>query len=491
MIITCTCGAKLKIGDDKLTDAGVRIKCPKCGTVHLAKRPAPAAAEPLAEPAMPWFAPPTSIASPAAADTVPTSVQRTAPAPSSSLVLVAHDSKLVAEMIQGVVREAGLTVEHAADGLDALRKAAALKPRVMIVDVGLTGIYGFELCERLKGDPDTRNIKIILLSSVYGLTAYKRNPINLYGADDYIEKHHIPDRLVPKLIQLLSDQPAAAPDLSPDQATAAGEAPPATAGTAGSSAMPAAEPSPQVADAKFAVPEAPDIMPKVPVTLDTSRKRAASPVSLAPSVPQPKVEGERTPLAAAAPAPSVPQPKVKEERTPPAAAAPAPSVPQPKVEERTPPISVVSAPSVPQPKVEEVRTPPASAAPAVAEKTEPPRPAVQRPAMQDESIKLDAAFFEQDEYIAPSKAPEKAAVDPEEVEKAKRFARLIVSDIALYNQEAVDEGIAKGTFFDLLNEDITEGRALYEKRVPEAIRASKDYYQEAFDNFIAAKKKQR
>ena len=111
--------------------------------------------------------------------------------------------------------------------------------------------------------------------------------------------------------------------------------------------------------------------------------------------------------------------------------------------------------------------------------------------MQDESIKLDAAFFEQDEYIAPSKAPEKAAVDPEEVEKAKRFARLIVSDIALYNQEAVDEGIAKGTFFDLLNEDITEGRALYEKRVPEAIRASKDYYQEAFDNFIAAKKKQR
>jgi predicted Zn finger-like uncharacterized protein len=439
MIITCTCGAKLKIGDDKLTEAGVRIKCPKCGTAHVAKRPAPAAAEPFTEPAMPWFAPPTSVAPPPAttADMVPASAPKASPAslqktaliPSSSLVLVAHDSKLVAEMIQGVVKEAGLTVEHATDGLDALKKATTLKPKVMIVDVGLTGIYGFELCERLKGDPETQNIKIILLSSVYGLTAYKRNPITLYGADDYIEKHHIPDRLVPKLKQLLSGQPASVPDLPPDSATAAGEALPVTAGGPGPATTPAVQPTPQVPDAKFAALEVPDVMPKVPVTLDTSRKRATSQASFAPIAPQPKVE-------------------------------------------------------VP-------RALPTSSAPVVAAKAEQPNPEVRRPTTQDESIKLDATFFEQDEYVAPVKAPPKAAVDPEEVEKARRFARLIVSDIVLYNQEAVAEGIAKGTFYDLLNEDITEGRALYEKRVPETIRESKDYYQEAFDNFIAAKKKQR
>ena len=74
---------------------------------------------------------------------------------------------------------------------------------------------------------------------------------------------------------------------------------------------------------------------------------------------------------------------------------------------------------------------------------------------------------------------------------AFRLARAIVSDIALYNQETVTEGITKGTFFELLKDDIAEGRALYEKRVPEAIRATEDFYQEAFDNFIAAKKKQR
>ena len=111
--------------------------------------------------------------------------------------------------------------------------------------------------------------------------------------------------------------------------------------------------------------------------------------------------------------------------------------------------------------------------------------------MQDESIKLDASFFEQEEYIPPAKPSVNMEVDPEEVEKARRFARLIISDIVLYNQEAVTEGIAKGTFHDLLKEDITEGRALYDKRVPEAIRSAQDYYQEAMDNYIALKKKQR
>jgi predicted Zn finger-like uncharacterized protein len=425
MIITCTCGAKLKVSDDKLTEAGVRIKCPKCGTAHLARSPAPADARPFTEPAMPWFAPAAGVAPRAA----PVSVQRTAPAPSSSLVLVAHDSKLVAEMIQGVVKEAGLTVEHATDGLDALKKATALKPKVMIVDVGLTGIYGFELCERLKGDPETRSIKIILLSSVYGLTAYKRNPVTLYGADDYIEKHDIPDRLVPKLKQLLSGRPAVAPDSPADPASAAGKTPPAPEKGTGPSAVSAAKPSLQAPDAEFAAPEVPDIMPRVPVTLDTSRKRASSQVSLPPVAPTPKAE--------------------------------------------------------------EQRIPPMPAAPAPVAKTEPLKPVVMRPAMQDGSIDLDASFFEQDEYVAPVKAPLKAAVDPEEVEKARRFARLIVSDIVLYNQEAVAEGLTRGTFYDLLKDDIIEGRSLYEKRVPEVIRQSKDYFQEAFDNFIAAKKKQR
>lgn len=421
MILTCACGAKLKISDEKLTDAGVKIKCPKCGTMHVARRPAPVPAAPSAAPAMPWFAP-----SPIA--------------PSSALVLVAHDSKVVVDMIRGVVSAAGLSVEHAPDGLDALKKATALKPQVMIVDVGLTGIYGFELCERLKGDPDTRGIKIILLSSVYGLTAYKRNPVTLYGADDYIEKHHIPDKLVPKIKQLLSGQPAASAPAAPAAAQdvpasrAQTPPPPAREEQPASAAPAAADPAATAAEAKRALQDMPDVLPRVPVTLDSSRKRPVSSSTPPPPAAPPKAEAPRTE------APKAPEPSVM-----PATAAPAG-----------------------QPGAEKPRTP-----------------------MQDESIKLDAAFFEQEEYVAPAKASAKASVDPHEIEKARRFARLVVSDIVLYNQEAVAEGLAQGTFFDLLKEDITEGRALYEKRVPEAVRSTQDYFQEAFDNFIASKKKQR
>ena len=64
-----------------------------------------------------------------------------------------------------------------------------------------------------------------------------------------------------------------------------------------------------------------------------------------------------------------------------------------------------------------------------------------------------------------------------------------MSDIALYNQEAVSTGIRNGTFFELLKEDVEEGRRLYDNRVPETIRQKKDFYQEAFDNFIEAQKK--
>jgi predicted Zn finger-like uncharacterized protein len=453
MILTCACGAKLKISDEKLTDAGVKIKCPKCGTPQIAKKPTPVSSTPPAAPAMPWFASGPAAQPPVSSSTRPASRPAQTPsglatepsmpwfAPSSNvsssaIVLVAHDSKVVVDMIRGVVCEAGLSVEHAPDGLDALKKATALKPQVMIVDVGLTGIYGFELCERLKGDPDTRGIKIILLSSVYGLTAYKRNPVTLYGADDYIEKHHIPDKLVLKIKQLLSGTPAP-PAGAPATSPAAGRADQVVSGqhpqTAPSPAaeeigLPAASAVAETlatdAEAKRALQEMPDVLPKVPVTLDASRKRPATP----------------------------------------------------------PPPHPVVLPKVEMPKAPEL------AAVVTAVRREPEKPLVP---MQDESIKLDAFFFEQEEYVAPANTPAKASVDPQEVEKARRFARLVVSDIALYNQEAVAEGIEKGTFYDLLKDDITEGRALYENRVPEAIRSKQDYFQEAFDNFIASKKKQR
>lgn len=78
--------------------------------------------------------------------------------------------------------------------------------------------------------------------------------------------------------------------------------------------------------------------------------------------------------------------------------------------------------------------------------------------------------------------------DSKEDEAAKRLARIIVSDIVLYNKKKVDDGIRTGTFFDLLKEEIEEGRKHYASRVSAELSKRRDYYKEAFDEFIKKRK---
>lgn len=74
--------------------------------------------------------------------------------------------------------------------------------------------------------------------------------------------------------------------------------------------------------------------------------------------------------------------------------------------------------------------------------------------------------------------------------KAKRLARLIVSDIVLYNQAAVDESIRTNTFEEVMAHEIREARKLYEQRVPEEIRSGTAYLDDAFGELIARKKRE-
>ena len=73
-------------------------------------------------------------------------------------------------------------------------------------------------------------------------------------------------------------------------------------------------------------------------------------------------------------------------------------------------------------------------------------------------------------------------------EKAKRFARIVISDIALYNEELVVEGIENNTFYDILKTEIEEGRELYAQRIPLHIIEKTNYYNEAIENFIKKRK---
>lgn len=118
------------------------------------------------------------------------------------------------------------------------------------------------------------------------------------------------------------------------------------------------------------------------------------------------------------------------------------------------------------------------------------------------AVEAEVNFGESDkasgvEVLDPvsDKEPDLAQAPPAEIEEesaeqkdAKRLARIIVSDIALYNPKKVDEGIQNDTFFDLLEEEIEEGKQHYLSRVSETLSQPMAYLDEAFEDYINKRK---
>lgn len=251
------------------------------------------------------------------------------PKPRGPAVLVASDGEEVRALIEEVLISGGFAPHVVSEGGEAWEQIRLLQPRATVLDVALPGMPVFEICDRIRKDPEHSKLAVILLASVYQHTRYKRSPTSLYGADDYIEKHHLRDSLVDKISRLL----------------------PAKMGTA--------------------------------------------------------------------------------------------------------------AASTPARREEESR--PASAVPPVEE------------AKQEEETMVHEEQF-------GSLAEPAAAVDPRH-ESLRRFARIIISDIALYNQEQVEEGIRQGTLHQLLAKEIAEGRNLFQTRLQGSSAVEEAFFNEAMEEF--------
>ncbi len=105
-------------------------------------------------------------------------------------VLVVDDEEDILELIRYNVAKEGYQVDCAVTGEEALKKAAAHPPDVMLLDLMLPGIDGLDVCRRLKADPQTAGIRVIIATArvedadiVSGLEL---------GADDYITKPFSP-----------------------------------------------------------------------------------------------------------------------------------------------------------------------------------------------------------------------------------------------------------------------------------------------------------
>lgn len=107
-------------------------------------------------------------------------------------VLFAHARSVIGLAVDRVLSAHGFTVEQAHDAAQVMAALAERSFDALVVDVALPGAAGFELTgpAREAGVP-----VVILVASVFRRTSYKRQPLRLYGADDYVEIHHLGDHL--------------------------------------------------------------------------------------------------------------------------------------------------------------------------------------------------------------------------------------------------------------------------------------------------------
>jgi len=103
-----------------------------------------------------------------------------------SMVLIVDDEYIGRETLQSVLEGEGYDLEMAENGLQAIEKAKELLPDVILLDVMMPGMTGFEVCQHIRNDPQIAEIPIIILTALDDreslLNALKA------GADDFISK---------------------------------------------------------------------------------------------------------------------------------------------------------------------------------------------------------------------------------------------------------------------------------------------------------------
>jgi hypothetical protein len=81
-------------------------------------------------------------------------------------------------------------------------------------------------------------------------------------------------------------------------------------------------------------------------------------------------------------------------------------------------------------------------------------------------------------------------LESREYDEARRLARLILSDIIIYHAAKVEQGIRGNNFFELLREEIDEGRAYYDSRVPQRVRRDTEIFTETLQQFVQMKREE-
>ncbi len=178
LIVSCpVCSKRFKVHPDRLPKGVTSFNCRKCGALINIRPPA----------------------------------GPVKPKEGSRTVLVVLDEMELADLIVKILARGNLNGKIVVTGEKALDILDTDPPDAAVISVALPDMMGYELVDWIGRSDSARDIPVILMSSLHHGTRFKRAPTSLYGADDYIERHHLPDLLIPKLENLFEKGAEAKP----------------------------------------------------------------------------------------------------------------------------------------------------------------------------------------------------------------------------------------------------------------------------------------
>ncbi|MDR9467767.1 response regulator [Marinospirillum sp.] len=119
-------------------------------------------------------------------------------------VLVVDDEPNIVLSLEFLMQQAGFEVKTAEEGETALELVASFQPDLLLLDISLPGISGFEVLETLREQDEFKRLPIIMLTA-HGREVEKEKGLAL-GADDYITKPFSTRQLVDKVTALIQEK---------------------------------------------------------------------------------------------------------------------------------------------------------------------------------------------------------------------------------------------------------------------------------------------
>jgi DNA-binding response OmpR family regulator len=118
-------------------------------------------------------------------------------------ILIVDDEEYIVTSLEYVMKSAGFDVVVAYDGDEAIDKVTATVPDLLITDIMMPKLNGFDLCEKIRANPLWTSIRIIILTAK-GRDSEREKGLSL-GADDYMTKPFSTRELLKRVKELLGE----------------------------------------------------------------------------------------------------------------------------------------------------------------------------------------------------------------------------------------------------------------------------------------------